>query len=73
MAKPANPFKVGTASDVFAKVLADQEASATAAAGQPRQIMVGPWRAYAQSVGLSAPANVNRATRAIRAIRGSTK
>jgi hypothetical protein len=68
-----NPFKVGVASDVFAAVLAGQEAAATDTADAPRQIMLGPWRAYAQAVGLSAPANVNRTTRAIRAIKGSTR
>lgn len=38
-----------------------------------RDLIFGPWREIATAVGQSGPANINRANRAIRAIRGSRR
>lgn len=73
MAAPHHPPKVATADSGFAAVVAQVEDAAAQVAATEAQLVFGPWRAYATAVGQSGPANVNRATRAIRAIRGSNR
>jgi hypothetical protein len=68
---PAPPFKIKTG-DTGAQAIFDAAASVSdAIAAEARQIGFGPWREYAQAVGVSGPQNVNRAQQAIRAIKGS--
>lgn len=67
----AKPPKIVTA-DTGLQAVLDQAATAGGqVASAASQIIYGPWRAFATAIGQSAPANVNRATRATRAIKGS--
>lgn len=71
MASPAPPFKIKTGDTGFQAII-DAAASVSAdVVAEARQIGFGPWREYAQAVGVAGPQNVNRVRVAIRAIRGS--
>lgn len=67
---PAKPPKIATADTELQAVLDLAKNVGEEAASTASGFIFGPWREYAVAVGQSAPAHVNRANRAIRAIRG---
>jgi hypothetical protein len=65
------PPKQATADDAFAAIVAQAKQAATEIGQFDSNLVFGPWREYATAVGQSGPMHINRATRAIRAIKGT--